>query len=389
MFKRIVSFLSAVIVMTSSVFAWDAYSFTGVYDVASSAPVLYADSSSDSSVLIDNQIQSWYNRISVNSYTGLIVNQTYDPEPVMPGLDIGPITSNQRLNPYYQLIPYYFYYGAISSDVIEFRSSGDNYWTVEEKPNSDTTYNTISGPYYSDSSNSGGSAVSNFLFIDVSVSGLPSFSTFELDGSFSFFAYVWQLNSAILSQSSSSFVLDLFVDGQQIQTFYADPSGVLDFNHFVYNGTSPVSTLQFRVNFDRPVYTLNTNESVNVYTGFMFYDWSVQLLSIGDLDALHGFTDQAQGDINDHESMESQWTGSMSSNFDALDMDSFTFPSGLLSGFSLITGIFQDLWNGMGDYKILYVFPLFLGIALLLIGRISKFSGGQSSSRSNRGDDDA
>ena len=47
MIKRIVCSFAAVMVLTSSVFAWDAYSFTGVYDIASaSAPVLYASSNS-------------------------------------------------------------------------------------------------------------------------------------------------------------------------------------------------------------------------------------------------------------------------------------------------------------------------------------------------------
>lgn len=122
----------------------------------------------------------------------------------------------------------------------------------------------------------------------------------------------------------------------------------------------------------------------------MFFDpastFSYNLLSENEV--LNGYNDNAQQSINDHEAIESQWTGSMTSNFDALDPESFTYPGGLISGFSLITGIFNDLWNGMGEFKILYVFPLTLGIMLLVIGKLSKFAGHGSSARKS-GDDGA
>lgn len=79
----------------------------------------------------------------------------------------------------------------------------------------------------------------------------------------------------------------------------------------------------------------------------------------------------------------------MTENFNKLDISNFTFPTGLVSGFSLITGIFQDIWNAMGEYKIMYVFPLTLGIVLLLIGRISRFAGRGSSRKSDGGGDGA
>ena len=85
--------------------------------------------------------------------------------------------------------------------------------------------------------------------------------------------------------------------------------------------------------------------------------------------------DQTQGDINEIDGLESQWGNSMTENFNALSLDTFTYPDGLTAGFSLISGIFQDLWNAMGSYSILYVLPLTLAVVLLLIGRISKFSG--------------
>ena len=108
-----------------------------------------------------------------------------------------------------------------------------------------------------------------------------------------------------------------------------------------------------------------------------------------DVTALNQANQQAGGTMQDYDSTEQQFTQSMTDNFNALNLSDFTFPSGLLSGFTLVTSLFEQLWSGLGEYKILYVFPLTLGIVLLLIGRISKSSGGQSSRLTDRGDDDA
>lgn len=158
----------------------------------------------------------------------------------------------------------------------------------------------------------------------------------------------------------------------------------------IYTDTKPITEVQIIGYFS------NVWSSHRVWEGAqncrleMFFDpastFSYTLLT--DNEVLNGYNDNAQQSINDHESIESQWTGSMTSNFDALDPESFTYPSGLISGFSLITGIFNDLWNGMGEFKILYVFPLTLGIMLLVIGKLSKFAGHGSSARKS-GDDGA
>lgn len=151
----------------------------------------------------------------------------------------------------------------------------------------------------------------------------------------------------------------------------------------IYTDNKPITNIQIIGYFSNPWYSGSVyggNQNCRLY---MFFDpastFSYSLLT--DNDVLNGYNDNAQQSINDHESIESQWTGSMTSNFDALDPESFTYPGGLISGFSLITGIFNDLWNGMGEYKILYVFPLTLGIMLLVIGKLSKFAGHGSSAR--------
>lgn len=158
----------------------------------------------------------------------------------------------------------------------------------------------------------------------------------------------------------------------------------------IYTDSKPITEIQIIGYFSdswSSGYVWEGDQKCRLY---MFFDpastFSYNLLTENEV--LNGYNDNAQQSINDHEAIESQWTGSMTSNFDALDPESFTYPGGLISGFSLITGIFNDLWNGMGEFKILYVFPLTLGIMLLVIGKLSKFAGHGSSARKS-GDDGA
>lgn len=364
MIKRIVSFLSAVIVMTSSVFAWDAYSFTGVYDVASSAPVMILDDSSNGVYDLDFTSGVVSDTIAVTLFaTGTSR---------IPGFD--PITTP-------------FSAGQVRSVPISYVYQDDHY-----------TYSTQSFSMSYDSSAWHDVSYDYFRWTGFSVTftiPVPADSgAFECD--FNFINFNVQQRLPEWSQDVAP-SCDLYFDDTLIDSWSVKSGRVLADNQFYsFSSANPPSNIRFVINC--PSYSVSAglpddSDSSGTLDMWSYVYWSssstFSYWFLSPNGALVGNVDQAQDDINDHESIESQWTGSMSSNFDALDMDSFTFPSGLLSGFSLITGIFQDFWNGMGDYKIAYVFPLFLGIALLLIGRISKFSGGQSSSKTDRGNDDA
>lgn len=183
---------------------------------------------------------------------------------------------------------------------------------------------------------------------------------------------------------------DLLINGNTVQSFYS-ASGEFDLGGFYFDSTDPIQTVSFVFAFSDPITVsgLNPGDVIDRLTLSINANSTVSMSVLTENAALDGFNDAAQDKINEHEAYESEWTGSMMENFNALDLSGFTYPDGLVSAFALITGIFNDLWNGMGDYKILYVFPLTLGVVLLLIGRISKFSGRGSTSRSGKGDDSA
>lgn len=51
------------------------------------------------------------------------------------------------------------------------------------------------------------------------------------------------------------------------------------------------------------------------------------------------------------------------------------FDSQLIAGFALVNTIFGMVWEKMGDFKFIYIFSLTLAIALLAVGRISRYAG--------------
>lgn len=185
--------------------------------------------------------------------------------------------------------------------------------------------------------------------------------------------------------------VDIFVDGQQVLTLSRGNSDWFDFGGYVFSGAHNVSTISFRWHLpffsflsDDPKYAGNYRFSLrSVVTNV---DPNALTISFLDgQDVINAQNNKTKDDINKHEELESQWVGSMTENFNALGFDSFSWDDGLVSGFSLFSGIFMDIWRSLGGATILFSFPLLLGVALLLIGRISR-SGGRSGSAKGGGD---
>ena len=352
MIKRLVCLLSAVMVSASSVFAWDAYSFTGVYNAPSILNLALAETASAGNPMIDltDPALVWdSNKQFAIGSRGIYSVPGQSFETVMPQIVSG-VSGRNGL--------YYQFNGTTSFDtsiftphdlLIPYLSEGTTlYWT----------YN-FSEPY--PESISLDAYILPFLFITS-----PSR------------AYVY----------ASSF--DVYVNGSLVGSYYPDSADYISISD-IYTNYSGIQSIKFVPFFNQYTYDMDKQEVSYFFQAWLYstsvsnYFFKIGILS--DNSALDGEISSAQDNINDLDGIESEWTGSMTSNFDALDLGNFSFPSGLVSGFALITGIFQDLWNSMGEYKILFVFPLTLGVVLLLIGRISKFSGGHSSRNSRRSDD--
>lgn len=83
---------------------------------------------------------------------------------------------------------------------------------------------------------------------------------------------------------------------------------------------------------------------------------------------LAGEVEGVQGDMSQSESIESGVTGSMSSAFAGLDLSGFSFSSGMIAGISYVSNTWTSFYNSLGDYQIIVLLPLYIGIGLLILG---------------------
>lgn len=100
-------------------------------------------------------------------------------------------------------------------------------------------------------------------------------------------------------------------------------------------------------------------------------------------------SDDLETSVGDFSSAEQDYQSNASARFDELAASFNGFSGGTLSGITLASTLFTRVWDALGEYSIVYLYPLLLGLCLLLIGRLSRLSGGQSSSEKHRGDSDA
>lgn len=72
---------------------------------------------------------------------------------------------------------------------------------------------------------------------------------------------------------------------------------------------------------------------------------------------------------------EQYWSDKNTENFEALDMGNWTFGDGVVGALPTVGNLFKSLWDSIGEVTLIFVFPLMLGIALVIVGRISRTAG--------------
>lgn len=134
-------------------------------------------------------------------------------------------------------------------------------------------------------------------------------------------------------------------------------------------------------------YTPNEEHPNSLLIYFNLYNPNLRYRSLDpvDLAALDQANTDSGNTITDYDNVEQQWTGSMSENFAQLNVGGFSFGNGLISGFGLVSDLFMKVWTALGSYSIVYTFPLYLGIILVLTGRLNRFIGHLD----RKGDNDA
>lgn len=101
--------------------------------------------------------------------------------------------------------------------------------------------------------------------------------------------------------------------------------------------------------------------------------------------AIDNKSQQVADQIMQRTNSEQYWTDKNTENFDALDMGNWTFGDGVVGALPTVGNLFKSLWDSIGDATLIFVFPLMLGIALVIVGRLSRTSG--KGSKKGGGDD--
>lgn len=101
--------------------------------------------------------------------------------------------------------------------------------------------------------------------------------------------------------------------------------------------------------------------------------------------SLDNKSQQVADQIMQRTNSEQYWTDKNTENFDALDMGNWTFGDGVVGALPTVGNLFKSLWDSIGDATLIFVFPLMLGIALVIVGRLSRTSG--KGSKKGGGDD--
>ena len=91
--------------------------------------------------------------------------------------------------------------------------------------------------------------------------------------------------------------------------------------------------------------------------------------------ALDNKSQQVADQIMQQDNSEQYWNDKNQENFNALDLNNFSFSSGVVSALGTVGNLFSSIWNSLGDTVLIFTFPLMLGITLVAIGRVSRHGG--------------
>ena len=365
--NRLSRVLLAGLVMASSLImpvgAWDKYSFFGdsvYFGTPVSDAQLYpvdakADSSSSSSLVGLDLLQ----KLSYNGGASGVFNVELDlsPYPNQDGIDIYPaIDSSSTLDQ--TMLGTSGAYHFLMSSTLPFPSN-----------TSTLTYESFYGFYFSGVI--GEYPKYNYTYADfpLDLSSLGDFSAFSMHGTVNVHGGLLD-NLAWLSYPNAV-SCTVFVNGAEYRTFYINSNSQIDFADSIFSSSNGIDSVMFRFTF--PMQGADKVSNWRLRISFDDFD-SLRFDTLSGESVLDGYVDNAQDSINDWDSIESEFGSDATEGFNGLDLDNFTYPSDFLAAFSLVSGIFTDLWNCMGDFQIIYLLPLTLGICLLLVGRVSRSS---------------
>lgn len=86
-------------------------------------------------------------------------------------------------------------------------------------------------------------------------------------------------------------------------------------------------------------------------------------------------SENVAGQIMQRVDSEQYWSDKNTETFNALDMGNWSFGDGVVGALPTVGNLFKSIWDSLGDATLIFVFPLMLGIALVIVGRLARTSG--------------
>ena len=381
MVKRVVSLLAAVFMVCASSFsvsAWSADSFvadsSNYYKLFPSTFSVQAASDSSSNTVSFDCSEFFHNGSWVtNSRNEVYLRVTL----------ASPIREVYVYYPFPTSGESWF----VSADTTSGTAWQTSYHSVPDDLFSDYVALSVYGPV-GDSVEGDSENEPNFsLTYDLDISSFGEFSAFEIGGNLNigFAAHDNKYNTSYCPIVE----MNLLVDGTVYQTFRPDSDNHFTLSSTLCTVTQNISSVSLQFVYSRcPGIPYDSSSTYNGYI-LVSYPSTFYFTVLSNDEILNGYTDEAQDSINQHDQIEADWVGQMDQNFNSLDLDTASYPSGLVSGFQLLSGIFMDIWNGLGDLHLIFTIPLTLGIVLVLIGRISKAVSNRSGRAEEKGDNSA
>lgn len=191
----------------------------------------------------------------------------------------------------------------------------------------------------------------------------------------------------MFTQNRTGGTCSLYVNDVFTEVEFSATSGVIQFDNYLYSSDVPITSLSLR--FSPSLYNYSytaSNINFSWETTFDFSNATFNFLtdtgSGSGVDPNFGDRNEEfnQG-IEDSESIEQEWTGSLSDAWAQTGIDDFAFDAGYTSAFMWVSSWFSTFFNAFGSYAQILLFPAIVGLCMLLLGMFrSGRLGGRGSS---------
>lgn len=368
--------------------AWSAESFVGKENLPSQSTMYYdyepvASSSNGmalmsledgiSTVSDDSSVSSlsgadFVYRLSVNSDTAAIGADCtfYIPRETVAGITVGGY-SVDVISPT-PFLTVNTFYGSVSllPGTAARRTFYNNGFAIPQEQNG-AEFRSVNSTLFGSAGFSGpGTSARTYISCDLDISSLGETSSLEFGGLLSLVNSASPVKNDLWTYYRSCTSLGLYINGALVHTFYPTDDDVFDLS-FMYDSSTAITSVTFRAYMPSSPYSGQDTAFMSV----SFSSMSASPVFVASLSSLGkpAAADALDSNINNAQDLEGQVWENFNSKFSSLTV---SITSGIASAATLLGGLFNDIWNTLGDVKLVYFAPLYFGLLFWILGRVRR-----------------